>query len=264
MVNSSRIVTCGLVVVLLALSAGCATARVPASGTRTVEATGEAFLEDVDRDIGAPAVEWESIAEGQGWGFPAVDAVTPEQKRQTALKAARYGALADLPGRSSGTEVRQESSVRNMQFAGETVAINRAGVLEGVQVVKEDYDSRAQVAEVVVRVGLDKEGRAIPEKLLPITPLSLEVRRARAEHAARVQALAALRERIGEVLVTQEVRVKNLLLSHQKANVVVEGMLEGAEFSEPQWLSPKHVRVRAKLTISDVDLDRLRGLASAY
>jgi hypothetical protein len=154
--------------------------------------------------------------------------------------------------------------VRNMQFAGEVVEVNRAGALDGVQVVKEEYDSRAQVAEVVVRVGLDRDGRVIPQKLLPITPLSLEVRRARAEHAARVQALAALRERVGEVLVTQEIRVKNLVLSHQKAGLVVEGMLEGAEFSEPHWPSAKHCRVRAKVTVSDVDLDRLRGLATAY
>lgn len=260
MVNSARVMLCGLLVVLLAWGVGCATSRATVGHTRVIEATGEAFLEETDRDIGVPAVEWESVVEGQGMGLPAADAATPAQKMMTARKAAYYSALADLLGKVSGTQVKQESSVRNMQFAGETVEASRAGVLQGVQVVRSDYDEEGQVAMVVVRVGLDKEGRAIPEKLLPITPLSLESRRARAEHAARVQAVAALQEQVGEVLITQEVRVKNLVLSHQRADLVVQGMLEGAEFAKPQWHGPKHCTVRATMKVSDVDLARLRGM----
>lgn len=257
--NSARVVVCGLLVALLSLGVGCASSRASAGHRQVIEATGEAFIEGTDRDIGVPAVEWESVVEGQGTGLPAADAATPEQKMMTATKAARYTALADLLGKVSGTQVRQESAVRNMQFAGETIEVSRAGVLDGVQVVKSEYDAKTQVATVVVRIGLDKHGKPIPEKLLPITPLSLEARRARAENAASMQALAALREKVGDITVSQQVRVKNLMLSHQSVSVQVEGLLEGAELSKPEWLGPKHCQVRATLRISDGDLARLRG-----
>jgi len=229
-----------------------------------LEATGEAFLEEVDREIGVPAVEWDSVVEGYGQGFPATDAVSEEQRRMTALRAARYVALGDLLGKIGGTRVRQESKVLNMQFAGEAVEVERAGMLEGVQVVRSEYDPERQIASVTVRVGLDKEGKIIPERLLPITPLSLEARRARAEHAARVQALVALREQIGQIRVGQSIKVKNLVLSRQEASLVVEGMLEGAEFSEPEWPTPRHCKVKASLTLSEADLARLRKMGTGH
>ena len=245
---------------LLALSIGCASSRAPAAHRQAIEATGEAFMEGMDRDIGVPAVEWESVVEGQGTGLPAADAVTPEQKMMTATKAARYTALADLLGKVSGTQVKQESAVRNMQFAGETIEVSRAGTLEGVQIAKSEYDQKTQVATVVVRIGLDKHGKPIPEKLLPITPLSLEARRARCENAARVQALACLREKIGDVMINSQVRVKNLVLSHQSVSTQVEGLIEGAELSKPDWVAPDHCQVKATLRLSDEDLARLRGM----
>ena len=195
--KSARVVMSSVLMALLALSIGCASSRAPAAHRQVIEATGEAFMEATDRDTGVAAVEWDSVVEGQGTGLPAADALTSEQKMMTATKAARYTALADLLGKVSGTQVKQESAVRNMQFAGETVEVSRVGTLEGVQVVKSEYDPKTQVATVVVRIGLDKQGKPIPEKLLPITPLSVEARRARTENAARVQALACLRGRWG-------------------------------------------------------------------
>ena len=258
--KSARVVVCGLLVALLALSVGCASSRASAGHKQVIEATGEAFIEETDRDIGVPAVEWESVVEGQGTGLPAADAATPEQKMMTATKAARYNALADLLGKVSGTQVKQESAVHNLQFAGETVEVSRAGTLEGVQFVKSDYDEKTQIATAVVRIGLDKQGKAIPERLLPITPLSLEARRARAENAARMQALAGLREKLGEMRVSQEIRVKNLVLSHQSVSVEVEGLLEGVEYSKPKWLNSTHCQVTATLTLKEADVARLQGM----
>lgn len=139
----ARLSVCGLLIALMACGTGCATmhAGPRATGIRVVE--------------------------GQGVGLPAADAKTPDQQRMTACRAAYYGALADLAGKVYGTKLAQESKVVNMQFAGETVQAGVSGLLEGVEVVSNDYDPERGMAMAVVRVGLDREGRVVPAALLP-------------------------------------------------------------------------------------------------
>jgi hypothetical protein len=258
-VNSSRVMLGALVVGLLACGVGCAGPRAAARDTGIVEATGDAFLEKADTGGNLPGIEWDSVLEGKGTGLPATNAATADQKMITACKAAYYEALADLVAKVSGTQVRQESRVVDMQFAGETVQAGRSAVLEGVKVVSNEYDPQRQVATAVVQVGLDKAGHVIPERLLPVTPLSLQARRVRAEGAAKTQALAHLREKIGDVWVTEQIQVKNLALNHQSVSTQVEGLLHGAELSKTVWLSPEHCQVKATVRLGERDLARMRG-----
>jgi len=251
----------GAACVLAMASAGCGSHRLrSAEKERVFKATGVAFLEETDREPGVPAGDWDTVVEATGEGLPAADAATPAMKKLTALEAAKYLALARLTEKIRGTHVRLASKVRDMKFVAQEVEAGVSGDIQGVRIVRSDYDEQKEIAHVTVMVGLDSEGNIVPDRLLPITPLSEAARRARAESAARLDAMAKLREQIGEVYVGQEVKVKNLMLSHQRAWLLVEGILEGVKFSEPLWPTDRQCKVEATLVVSDSDLERLMAV----
>lgn len=126
-----------LMIVLLALCAGCA------------ETLSRAELRASDSG---------AIIEATGVGLPAVNAATADQRRLTALEAARHGALAQLAENAHGVRVAKESRVRDAVFAGQEVEARVRGVLAGAQVVSSEYDEGAQIARVTVRVALDTDG----------------------------------------------------------------------------------------------------------
>ncbi len=177
-----------------------------------------------------------------------------------ALEGARYRAMAKLVENLRGMDVAKTTTVKDLVFASEEVEVNILGQLEGVQLVKAEYDEKTGIAEVTVRVGLDSRGGIVPSRMLPIMPLSLAARRARAESAACVDAVASLRGQIGEVHVGQVVKVKNLVLEHQEAWLLVEGILEGVKFSEPHWPSNEQCVIGATVTMTPDQLQRLRSM----
>lgn len=239
-------------------AAGCA--RFGGAGERelTFEATGEAVLEQPG--TAAPPEDWGASVQATGKGFPTRDAATPTEKRLTALEAAKYRALAELVAKIEGTEVKRESRVLNLQFASEAVEASVVGQVGGATVVEQKWDQVEGTAEVTLRVYLDEEGNPVPGVALPKAPQSETARRARAEQAARVQALARLRRRVGRVAVRQDVRVENMLLSRQRARSVVDGMVEGVRFERPRWPTDRHCVVEARLTVPESELEELREL----
>jgi hypothetical protein len=97
--------------------------------------------------------------------------------------------------------------------------------------------------------------------MLPITPLSYEARKTQAARAAEMDAAAKLTEQLGEVYVAQDIRVENLMLSHQSAQMIVQGILVGGiQYEKPKWLSARHCVVEATLEVSATDLERLKAL----
>jgi hypothetical protein len=208
-----------------------------------------------------PAANWQSVVEAHGQGLPAPNAATPTMKRLTALEAAKHVAMARLTEKLHGTEVVQRAQVRDLRFAGQEIRAEVSGQLRGVRIVESEYDPGKEIAEVTVMVGLDVQGNVVPDRLLPLSPLSVAARRVRAEAAARLDAMARLRQQLGGVRVAQEIRVRNLMLSHQSARLTVEGILEGVEFAQSQWPTEEQCEVEATLALSKADLRDLRDTA---
>ncbi len=241
---------------------GCSSARGASPEGVFLEATGVAILESQERERD-PSRFWQTYVEATGKGVAAAGAPTEFQQRMTALQAARSRALAGLLEDLEGVEIAREAQVVNMQFAGESVSSRARGQLRGVQVVAEEYDSQTRVAEVTLRVGLDAEGQIVPVQATAAAPELLEARRARAERAARVDAVSRLREQIGEVQVGRAVLVRNLMLSHHEAWLSVEGIMRNVEFSEPRWSGESRCEVVASVKVPPEKLKYFRSLAEA-
>jgi hypothetical protein len=256
-------VSWAFVLTVLSLSAGCGGGRPDTlSASRVFTATGVSVLDKPGGEPGPQALNWDSIVEAEGHGFPAAGAANKTEERLTALEAARAEAMTDLVEKLSGVTVSRSAEVRDMRFASAETKVELSGALTGVKVVLSDYDDVEQVAHVVLRVGLDSEGKIVPERLLPVAPLSDAVRRAQAEEAARYDAVAKLREELGGAYITQQITVKNLMLSHQRASSAVEGLMaSGVEYSKPLWIGGERCEVKATLTLTIEDLRRLRALA---
>jgi hypothetical protein len=223
------------------------------------EVEGEAVLEEPGAAAPEAELWWGDYAEETAPGLPAEDAITPAQKMLTALEAAKYRALAALAAQLDGVQVKQESRVLNMQFAGEGVEGRTDATVRGFAVVSAEWDDDSQIAEVTVRSTAGQSGPAGGAG--GVAPPSLAIRRIRAEHAARVNAMAKLSARIGEVRVGQEVKVRDLVLVEQRAWLVVDGVLEGAQLSEPEWRGEETCVVKAWLRVSERDLERLQAMA---
>ena len=263
-VRTQRVVSWAFVLTFLLLSAGCAGGR-PAtlSASRVFKATGVAVIDDPGGELGQQAINWDSIVEADGHGFPAPSAANETEERLTAVEAAKAQAMAQLVEKLSGVTVSRSAEVRDMHFAGTDTRIELSGTLTGVKLVEGDYDEEQQVAHVVLRIGLDSDGNIVPERLLPVAPLSAGVRRAQAEDAARYDAIAKLREQLGGAYIEQEITVKNLMLSHQSARLAVEGiMASGVEYSKPVWPTEERCEIEATLRLTAADLHRLRALTT--
>jgi hypothetical protein len=252
-----------LAATLVLLLVGCASAP-PLAPTLTTgftfRATGVALIDEPTGDLGEPAANWDSIVEATGYGFPAAGAASINEKRLTAIDAATSNASAKLVEKIEGALVTRAADVKDMKFAGTETHIEVAGQLKGVKVVSAEYDQVEEMATVELRLGLDSDGKIVPDRLLPITPLSLAARKAQAEEAARYDAVAKLREQVGGAHITNEITVRNLMLSHQRARLVVEGMMEGVQFAKPVWLGSQKCTVDSTLSLTAGDLARLRNL----
>ncbi len=243
----------------LAACAGCAAVR-PARAL-VIEATGEALIEPARPGAYLPSARWDRTARASGTGLPAPEAATDEMKRLTALEAARLTALARLVEQVEGVRVAQSARVRDMAFGGQQVETAASGHVSGAQMVEADYDPASGLAMVTVLVGLNEDGEPVPAAQLPVTPLSLPARRVRAEAAARIDALAALRERLGELKVAPHVRVRGLARSYEPSRPVIEGILDGARLGGIVWVSAERCRVEARLRVPPGDMERLREMA---
>jgi hypothetical protein len=250
------------VLTILLLCAGCAGSRPePLSMSRTFVATGVALLDDPGGDAARPAIDWDSTVQAEGSGFPASSAANETEERLTALEAAKAQAMAQLVEKLAGVRVSRSAEVRDLRFASTDTRVDVTGSLTGVKLVKDDYDEELQVAHVVLCVGLDSDGNIVPDRLLPVAPMSVGVRRAQAEDAARYDSVAKLREQLGGAYITHEITVKNLMFSHESAKLAVEGLMaSGVEYSKPTWPSPERCEVQATLKLTADDVHRLRVL----
>lgn len=226
--------------------------------TQTFRATGEAFMEGRDT-VSSRYGYLEQVVEITGQGHPAPHAVTEAQKSLTAIQAARYAALANLVENVRGLQIERVAEVRDLVFASEHIQMKSKGEVSGVRVVDENYDEESEVATVKISVGLNSAGDIVPERLMPIVPLSQTTRRAQTENAARVRAAAALREEIGQVQLAQRVKVRNLVMTRHEAFAIVEGWLEGIQYSQPKWTKDKCV-VEASITVTSEQLARLQRM----
>jgi len=253
---------CIIIGLIVCFLGGCAGLDNTVEMTRVLRARGVGFIEKAEREMGEPAARWDTVVEATAQGLAPESAEGDIQRRLMAIEAATCRAMAMLAENVRGTHVAKKSEVRDMEFVGEDVWTEMAGSLEGVKIAKSEYDEETGVAVVTVRVGLDTEGNIIPDRMLPITPLSSAARRVRAEGAARVDAVASLREQLGEIYVGQVVKVKDLVLIHQKAWLLVEGMLDRVQFSRPEWVSPTQCVVEATLVVTPELMEKLRAAAS--
>ncbi len=227
-------------------------ASVPSPETTTnqlihLEALGVAFLEAKQSPPPVKSIE------AKGFGLPASSAGNAAQKRLTAMEAARYRALANLVEKRDGLEVMRKAHTIDMAFAGEEIRVQINGTLKNVSEVAQDYDTETEMATVTLKIPLEPETDSTRKK-----PLTLEQRKARAITAARIQATAALREKIGQIYVEQDVLVEELILSHQQARVYVQGLLEGVSFSEALWLGESRCEVVATLEVNQTDIEKMK------
>jgi hypothetical protein len=240
-------------------SAGVLAGREPV----VLVAVGEAILEQAGMVV-PTAQGWDYFVEASAEGLPAAGASTPMQVEFTAVEAAKYRAMSKLVERLEGLRVARESSVLDLQFLRECVEARTCGELQGVRVVGSSFDAGTGVARVTVQMGLDQEGNIVPESFARPVPASPEARRARCEHAARVDAMARLRERVGEVYVAKHVTVHNLMLERHEACSRVEGMLRGVTFEAPVWVSDERCVVEASIVLDPRDLAVLGRMAEFH
>lgn len=222
------------------------------------EAEGIAFLADAGQSSRVMPSSGASFVEAEGLGFPAPNASNPLQKKLTAQEAARYRALAKLTEEIGGLHVTRSARVQDMAFAGEEISVSLSGQLQGVVEVRADYDESTEIAKVTLRVALDEEGKMAPHRGMRLAPHSIYLRKTQAEAAAKIRALASLREQIGQVYVTQSVQVKNLMFEYQEAQLYMEGILEQVSFSRPRWISESQCEVTATVDISREDLKEMQ------
>lgn len=250
----------GLTIGLLAACFGCAGLKgQDDAGVRVFRATGIGLIEDLSAEEGGAARGL--MVRAGGIGFPAPDAADDDQRRMTALEAATAVAMARLAGELEGVKVTRESRVHNLQFAGEDIVVESAAVLSGVRILESKYDAEKGEARVMLAAGL---GRTVGRSSTDGAPPALHEAglRAQAEQAARMDALAKLREQVGGVRLRQEVTVRNLALDMVEARAVVEGTLHGVEFSEPEWPDDVRCTVRAEVRLTPDQLAELRSLAA--
>jgi len=253
-------VFCGSLFVTCALLFGCAST--PVDKLIRFEATGVSFLQEAGQKSQAAGSPWDSVIEAAGRGLPAPNAVNDAQKQLTAQEAARYRALAKLAEELEGLKVTRVARVTDMAFAGEEVNANLSVDLKGITEVASTYDAEAEIAEVTLRVVLGSDGKTIPQRISRLAPASIYERKAQAEEAARIRAMASLREQIGRVYVSQSVEVEDLMLARQEARLHVEGLLEGVEFSDVRWTGNKQCEVTAVITVPEGQLkERRLGLS---
>ncbi len=247
-----------LLMVLAMACTGCqSTSRTVSSHSSSMHATGVSFLEKADGSTRGLIPDQENSLEIMGKGLASSQAATDIQKRLTAQQAAKYRAMAELVERTRGIHVTREASVKDMAFAEEKVDVQLSGQVEGVMVVREDYDEDTGMAEVTLRVALDKESN-VDFPGIKRAPLSLPERRARAEEAARINAMAALRREVGQVHVEEDILISDLVMIHQNARQYIEGKLENVKFSKPEWVTEDKCEVTAKVKLTPSDLKRLR------
>ena len=213
------------------------------------EATGTAFLEEAGQLSHITPLNGASFIEAAGMGFPAENASTGFQEELTALRAARYGALAEMAEILEGLQVTRSARVQDMVFSGEEVTVTLSSIIQGATTVKEDYDPELERAEVRLRIALDHEGNVIQQRATRIAPMSLYKRKAEAEAAARINAAAALREQVGKSYVMQHIEVEDLQFEGQQTQLDLEGLLENVEFSQPRWVGETQCEVTATLEI---------------
>jgi hypothetical protein len=246
----------------LLVSAGCAGPQDQLVSGHLFTAQGVAILEEAGGDMDRPILDWDSNVEATGYGLPAAGAVGEHEKRLTALDAAWSTAMAALAVKVQGADIKRTAEVKDLRFAGTETQMQVEASLVGVRTVESEYDSSEEIAHVTLRAGLDSEGKVVPDRMLPLLPLSVAARRAQAEEAARYDAVAKLREKIGGAHISQEITVRNLMLSHQRARAVVEGLMDGVSFGEPMWVSPEKCVVEASVKVLPSDLERLRAIAN--
>ncbi len=245
-------------IALLLLSTGCASNRMSQKEPFRFRATGSAFLEEAGQLSKMAPLNGASFVEATGRGFPASNTTGNFQKKLTALKAARYGALAGLVEEINGMEVTRRASVQNMVFSGDEVSVTISGVIQGATPVKESYDSETGLAEICLRVALDNDGNLIQKHATRIAPDSIYKRKAEAEAAARITATAALREQVGRVYVMQNVKVKDLKFESQQAQLYVEGLLKNVHFSEVRWIEGHQCEVTATIEINPKQMIKIK------
>jgi hypothetical protein len=244
----------------IVLVVGCAGVGSTGRDVRVFRARGEAIMEE---EAGPADVlrGGESYLRAAAEALPAAGASEPFQRRLTALEAAKYRALAKLVEGLEGVRVERETSIRDLQFQQESVVARAVGNLTGATVVESAFDEETGVGRVTVQVVLDAEGNTVVPQFVPPSAVSRQARRARAEQAARVDAMAKLREKIGKVRVGQEVHVENLMLRRHEAWLVVEGWLQGVEFSPPEWVGERRCVVEVAVRVPEAELARLSSLS---
>lgn len=245
-----KTITCWLGVLAAApsLLTGCASTEPssqPSPEPTRIQAVGTAFLERAGQLTDPTPLHNATFVEAVGNGFPADSAETSAQKKLTALKAARYGALAKLAEELQGLELTRNARVQDMVFSGEEVTATLSGSILGASTVAEDYDAQSELASVRLRIAVDPDGHIIPQRATRISPTSLPQRKAAAEAAARINALAALGEQMGEVYVMQDIQVKDLQFDRQEAQLSMDGLLVGVQVSAPRWISNTQCEVTA-------------------
>jgi hypothetical protein len=229
----------------------------PAPETLRFEATGTAFLEEAGSLSNPVPLHNATFVESTASGFPADNATTAIQKELTALKAARYGAMAKLAEELDGLQVTRNARVQDMVFSGEEVAVTLSGIIQGASTVSEIYHPESEHAEVCLRIALDPNGDIIQQRATRIAPASIHQRKAEAETAARINATAALREQVGKTYVMQNVQVKDLQFASQDARLDVGGLLKNVQFSAPQWIGETQCEITAILEISPEEMASL-------
>ncbi len=112
----------------------------------------------------------------KGFGIPPENAISDEQGKLMAFRAAYAGALANLLEITNGVQVTSTTTVKDYVVKDHTIELKVGGIIKGSKEVKRIFDEEKNVAIVEVGIALEDVAMSIPKDGVSFSgELSLEI-----------------------------------------------------------------------------------------
>ena len=100
----------------------------------------------------------------KGYGVPPPDAISVEQGRLMAFRAAYADALANLLETTNGVKVTATTTVKDYVVKDNTIELKVSGVIKGSKEVKRVFDEEKNIAIAEVGIAMEDVAMSIPKK----------------------------------------------------------------------------------------------------
>ena len=112
----------------------------------------------------------------KGYGVPPEDAISVEQGKLMAFRAAYAGALANLLEITNGVKVTATTTVKDYVVKDHTIELKVGGIIKGSKEVKRVFDEEKNIAIIEVGIAMEEVAMSIPKKEVAFDDsLSLEI-----------------------------------------------------------------------------------------